>query len=67
MISMPLKAVLAAQVLAATVMTLGPLNIQSNISMAESSKQLVKWYREIIIQLTENQAALKQQLNKHGH
>ena len=39
---MPLKAVLAAQVLAATVMTLGLLNIQGNISMAKSSKQLVK-------------------------
>ena len=64
---MPLKAVLAAQVLAATVTTLGPLNTQSNISMAKSSKQLVKWYKEIITQLVENQAALKQQLNKYSH
>ena len=39
---MPLKAVLAAQVLAATVMTSGPSNIQGNISMAESSEQLVE-------------------------
>ena len=46
---MLLKAVPAAQVLVVTVMTLGPLNIQSNISMAKSSEQLVKWYREIII------------------
>ena len=46
---MLLKAVLAAQVLAATVITLGPLNIQSNINMAKSSKQSVEWYREIII------------------
>ena len=46
---MPLKAVLAAQVLAATVMTLGPSNTQGNISIAKSSKQSVKWYREIII------------------
>ena len=45
---MPLKAVLAAQVLAATVMTLGPSNTQSDISIAKSNKQLVKWYREII-------------------
>ena len=45
---MPLKAVLAAQVLAATVMTSGPLNTQSDISMAKSSKQSVEWYREII-------------------
>ena len=40
---MPLKAVPAAQVLAATVMTLGSLNTQSNISMAKSSKQLIKY------------------------
>ena len=45
---MLLKAVLAAQVLAATVTTLGPLNTQSNISIAKSSKQSVEWYREII-------------------
>ena len=35
--------------------------------MAKSSKQSVKQYKEIITQLTENQAALKQQLNKHGY
>ena len=51
---MLLKAVLAAQVLAATVMTLGLLNTQSNISIIKSSKQSVKWYREIITQLIEN-------------
>ena len=45
---MPLKAVLAAQVLAVTITTSGPLNTQSNISMAKSNKQLVEWYREII-------------------
>ena len=39
---MPLKAVLAAQVLAVTITTLGPLNTQGNISMAKSSKQSVK-------------------------
>ena len=51
---MPLKAVPVAQVLAATVTTLGPSNIQSDTSMAESSEQSVKWYKEIITQLTEN-------------
>ena len=51
---MLLKAVLAAQVLAATVTTLGPLNTQDNTSIAKSSEQLVKWYREIITQLAEN-------------
>ena len=35
---MLLKAVLAAQVLAVTVTTLGPLNTQDNINMAKSSK-----------------------------
>ena len=48
MISILLKAVLAAQVLAATVTTLGLLNIQSDISIAKSSKQSVEWYKEII-------------------
>ena len=41
---MLLKAVPAAQVLAATVITLGPLNTQSNTSIAKSSKQLIEWY-----------------------
>ena len=35
--------------------------------MAKSSEQLVEWYREIITQLIKNQAALKQQLDKHSH
>ena len=64
---MPLKAVLAAQVLVATATTLGPLNTQGDINMAKSSKQSVKWYKEIITQLIENQAALKQQLDKHSY
>ena len=46
---MPLKAVPAAQVPAATATTLGPSNTQNNTSMVESSKQSVEWYREIII------------------
>ena len=41
-------------------MTSGPSNTQSDISMAKSSEQSVEWYREIITQLIENQAALKQ-------
>ena len=32
--------------LAATVITLGLLNIQGNISIAKSNKQSVKWYRD---------------------
>ena len=45
---MPLKAVPAAQVLITTVMTLGLSNTQGDISIAKSSKQSVKWYREMI-------------------
>ena len=45
---MLLKAVPVAQILVATVMTSGPLNIQGNINIAKSSKQLVEWYREMI-------------------
>ena len=64
---MPPKAVPAAQVPAATATTSGPSNTQGDTSMAESSEQSVEWYREMITQLAENQAALKQQLDKHGH
>ena len=45
---MPLKAVLMASVLAATVTTSGLLGTQSNTSMAKLSKQSVEWYKEII-------------------
>ena len=46
---MPLKvAVLAATVPVETT-TSGLLGTQSNTSMAETSQQLVKWYRDIII------------------
>ena len=44
---MPLKAVLTAQALA-VIMTLGPSGTQGDTSIAKSSKQSVKWYREII-------------------
>ena len=42
MASILLKVVLVAQVPAATVTTLGPSNIQGDISIAKSSKQSVK-------------------------
>ena len=45
---MPLKAVLAANMPAATVTTSGLSGTQSNTSMAELSEQSVKWYKEII-------------------
>ena len=51
---MPPKAVPAVNAPAATVTTLGPLGTQSNTSITELSKQLVKWYREIITQLIDN-------------
>ena len=35
--------------------------------MAESSEQSVEWYREMITQLADNQAALKEQLDRQGH
>ena len=40
-------AVPAVTVLVATI-TLGLLGTQNNTSIAETSKQLVKWYRDII-------------------
>ena len=45
---MPLKAVLAVNMLAATVTTLGLLGTQGNTSIAELNEQSVEWYREII-------------------
>ena len=45
---MPLKAVLAAQVLVVTATTLGLSNTQGDISMVKSSEQSVEWYREMI-------------------
>ena len=50
---MPLKAVLAANILA-TVIILGPSGTQSNTNMAKLSKQLIKWYKKIITQLADN-------------
>ena len=45
---MLLKAVLVANMLAATVIISGPLSTQGNTSMAKLNKQLVEWYREMI-------------------
>ena len=47
--TMPLKAVPAVSVLAATVIISGPSGTQGDTSMAELSEQLVEWYREMII------------------
>ena len=44
---MPLKTVLAVNVLA-TVIISGLLGTQDNTNIAKLSKQLVKWYKEII-------------------
>ena len=60
---MLLKTVLAVNMLA-TVTTSGLLGTQGNTSIAESSKYTVKWYKKVIIQLIDNQAVLKKQLNR---
>ena len=60
---MPFKAVLAPNILT-VIITLGPLGMQGNTSMAKTSNKSVEQYREIIIQLTENQLTLKEQLNR---
>ena len=44
---MPLKVVLAATA-PAVITTLGLSGTQGNTSIAETSKQLVEWYRDII-------------------
>ena len=45
---MLLKAVVSAVTVPAVTITLRLLGIQSNTSIAETSKQLVEWYRDII-------------------
>ena len=50
---MPLKAVLAANA-PAIVTILGLLGMQGNTSIVKLSKYIVKWYREVITQLTDN-------------
>ena len=57
---MPPKAVQPAQrTLLTEAGTTGPAKTQGNTSIAKSSNQLVEWYRDIITQLIDNQAALK--------
>ena len=51
---MPLKAVVSAAIVPAAITTLKLSGIQGNTSIAKTSKQLIKWYRDIITQLTEN-------------
>ena len=50
---MPLKAVPTANILA-TVTILRLSGTQDNTNIAKLSKQLVKWYKKIITQLTDN-------------
>ena len=38
----------------AIVIILGLLGTQGNTSIAKSSKQLIKWYKKTITQLTDN-------------
>ena len=45
---MLLKAAVPAATVLAVIITLGLLGTQGNTSIAKTSKQLVKWYREII-------------------
>ena len=45
---MPLKAAVPAVTEPVVTTTLKPLGTQSNTSIAKTSKQSVKWYRDII-------------------
>ena len=45
---MPLKAAVLAVIKPAVITTSGPLGTQGDTSMAETSKQSVEWYRDII-------------------
>ena len=47
------KAVPTANILV-IVIILGLLGTQGNTNIAKSSKQLIKWYKKIITQLTDN-------------
>ena len=64
---MPPKAAVPAATEPAATTTSGPSGTQGDTSMAETSQQSVEWYRDMITQLAENQAALKEQLDKQGH
>ena len=57
---MPLKVVQPAQcTLLTEAGTTELARTQGNTSIAKSSNQLVKWYRDIITQLMNNQVVLK--------
>ena len=45
---MPLKAAVPVVIVLAKITTLGLLGTQNNTNIAKTSKQLVKWYRDII-------------------
>ena len=45
---MPLKAVIFTATVPAKTTTLGLLDTQGNTSITKTSKQLVKWYKNII-------------------
>ena len=45
---MPLKAVVPTTTVPVKTITLGLLGIQSDTSIAKTSKQLVEWYKDII-------------------
>ena len=44
---MPLKVILAANILAIVIIS-GLLSTQSNTSIAKLSKYIIEWYREVI-------------------
>ena len=46
---MLLKAAVLAATVLAEIITSGPLGTQSDTNIAKTSKQLIKWYRDIII------------------
>ena len=45
---MPLKAAVPAVIVPAKIATLGPLSMQGDTSIAKTSKQLIKQYKDII-------------------
>ena len=45
---MPPKVAVPAAMVLVVIITSGPLGTQGNTSIAKTSKQLVKWYRDII-------------------
>ena len=54
-------------VLVALTTTLRLSDMQGNTNIAKTNNKSVKYYKEIITQLAENQSVLKEQFNKQGH